>query len=712
MTKQPERRAAAGWRTELTALGLVLLAVAPLLVGRFYWQDDVTAEMMPTAAWLQRTLQAGQAGWWSPHLFGGYPGFGSGLTWYCYPPARWLLATFELTVAVRLLFGFHLWLLARGALGLAAELEFEPVAATALAAVSTLGGAVCGHHLHLNVIAAMGWTGPILWLAARLARRGATRFEVPLLAACLGLAALAGQPHYLWLAFLGGVLLSAAVKAPEVPARDVGRRWLAACELAVLLAAVQVLPMAEYALNYPRGAGSRFDFITYGSFGWRDLLRLCAPDLYGTPVTRSWQGLPGCYWEARAFVGTSFLLLALLAGWRRPTPAARAGRWLCWLTIILAPGKVNPVWKLLVWIPPFSLFRVPARFVWLGQLGLALLAAEGLVHLADAQRPAWRRRHPAWLLTLAPAGLAAAVGRLGLPAAAPTALAVAAALLVWGLACSPPARRRLLAWAVVLVGLADLGLSWHRFADTVPAGVYHAAPPAGRIVAASDNPVTLVLPGWTEVDHDFERSWRPNTATLWGAWTFNAYQGNPPTEAWRLGMKFTNPANGVQPAEWGVYSIGWVLADRRLPDQPDLRLASAEAGAALYQNLAARPLAYWVGRQWLSPHGLEVPAGEPVERVEVLDRQPTRWEIACHQPEAGYVVLAQSLYPGWSATVDGQAAPLVVAEHLYQAVAVPAGAHTVAFTFHSPAVAFGWWVSLLALIGWAVAVLAAARRRR
>ena len=62
----------------------------------------------------------------------------------------------------------------------------------------------------------------------------------------------------------------------------------------------------------------------------------------------------------------------------------------------------------------------------------------------------------------------------------------------------------------------------------------------------------------------------------------------------------------------------------------------------------------------------------------------------------------------WS--VDGQPAELRVADHGVVAVAVPAGLHTIALTYRSPAGGAGLVITVVALIG--VAVLAFVRPAR
>jgi hypothetical protein len=81
--------------------------------------------------------------------------------------------------------------------------------------------------------------------------------------------------------------------------------------------------------------------------------------------------------------------------------------------------------------------------------------------------------------------------------------------------------------------------------------------------------------------------------------------------------------------------------------------------------------------------------------------------LALYQPEQvvvdveaacpGWLVLTDSYYPGWRASLDGQPASIARADLLFRAVAVPAGAHRVEFVYDPLSFKLGAAISLLAL---------------
>jgi uncharacterized membrane protein YfhO len=85
-------------------------------------------------------------------------------------------------------------------------------------------------------------------------------------------------------------------------------------------------------------------------------------------------------------------------------------------------------------------------------------------------------------------------------------------------------------------------------------------------------------------------------------------------------------------------------------------------------------------------------------------------EIDTEASRRSLLVLTDSWFPGWKATVDGHAAPIERVDYLIRGVAVPAGAHRVEFSYAPASWRAGWILSLLALIGILAAALVGWRR--
>ena len=86
-----------------------------------------------------------------------------------------------------------------------------------------------------------------------------------------------------------------------------------------------------------------------------------------------------------------------------------------------------------------------------------------------------------------------------------------------------------------------------------------------------------------------------------------------------------------------------------------------------------------------------------VANVRIRDRQPERLAVSVEATLPTVVVLLQSYTRDWSATIDGQPAPILRANLYFQAVAVPAGTHQLSFTYAPSAVRIGVIITLAAI---------------
>ena len=82
----------------------------------------------------------------------------------------------------------------------------------------------------------------------------------------------------------------------------------------------------------------------------------------------------------------------------------------------------------------------------------------------------------------------------------------------------------------------------------------------------------------------------------------------------------------------------------------------------------------------LASDGPPLPRARP-GTVKIASYTTTSVRIEADSPDGGWVVLNDVWHPWWRASIDGAPAPLQRANVLFRAVQVPAGRHTVAFTF-------------------------------
>jgi hypothetical protein len=181
----------------------------------------------------------------------------------------------------------------------------------------------------------------------------------------------------------------------------------------------------------------------------------------------------------------------------------------------------------------------------------------------------------------------------------------------------------------------------------------------------------------------------------------------------------------------GLLGVSSLLQDPG--DKPLRGLRSVYEGpdARIYENPAALPRAFLVGSQRVvngadAARAAVTAAGFPARstavverpidgipsssgvaaagRAQITDYQREHVEIKTAAARRSVLVLTDSWFPGWKARVDGKPTPVERVDYVIRGVRVPAGAHTVEFTYEPASWRAGWTVSLLALL----AILAAA----
>src|SRR5437867_1721548 len=103
------------------------------------------------------------------------------------------------------------------------------------------------------------------------------------------------------------------------------------------------------------------------------------------------------------------------------------------------------------------------------------------------------------------------------------------------------------------------------------------------------------------------------------------------------------------------------------------------------------------------PLGTEVTSGPGRVTFLRVDEDTLRLAVAAQQN--AMLLLADEMYPGWSATVDGRPARIYRADYLFRAVFVPAGQHAVEFVYRPRSFRLGMLITFLATMGTVAALL-------
>jgi hypothetical protein len=177
---------------------------------------------------------------------------------------------------------------------------------------------------------------------------------------------------------------------------------------------------------------------------------------------------------------------------------------------------------------------------------------------------------------------------------------------------------------------------------------------------------------------------------------------------------------------------GQVVADAIRPTDDGLRLAYVD-DLMVYERTRALPRIRWAGEATVVRDKRErldlLASGEVADDVVVLSDEgppgagapadvdverdaPASIAVAVDAAGDGYLVVADSLQYGWVATVDGEPADLVDADHAGVAVRVPEGRHEVVLRHRPPGQQAGIAISAASVLALAGAWLWSERRWR
>jgi len=180
----------------------------------------------------------------------------------------------------------------------------------------------------------------------------------------------------------------------------------------------------------------------------------------------------------------------------------------------------------------------------------------------------------------------------------------------------------------------------------------------------------------------------------------------------------------------GLLGVTDLLQHRRDPPLAGFEAVYRGPDARVYRNPRELPRAFLVGGQAVEPDadaardrvtdpsfpvrtaavveqpvaGLGGPQTGRVGSARVIDYQDERVVVDTDADRRALLVLTDTWFPGWKATVDGKEVPIERVDYLIRGVPVPAGTHRVQFSYEPTSWRIGLILSLLALL----AVVAAA----
>jgi hypothetical protein len=620
--------------------------------------------------WYQYSARAvlgeGRLPLWDSHQLCGTPVLGLGYTAALYPPILLLFATLPPWSALQLHYAFHILLLGWG---LTAYLRRHGIGrlpagiATLIAVATVFRMPLLAGVDQPPFLASVAWIPAILLCWERAAERPGAR-AIGWLALALAAPWLPGYPDF---ALVIPVLLGVVALVS-----DTGRlrtrlaTLVVAWSLSIALVAIQLVPLAEVVAESPRAIKALHDV------RYRNIFAVLS-------------------WEHFAHIlsfrlGIAPVILALLGAW----PLTRLR--LAWLAaLVWSIFALNLPFRLLYLLPPYAGVRFPFGWSGASAVFLGILVACGLVGL-------WRRN--VWWARVLVGGLGVAAVAHGLAVVAgapgaPPGFRPAPGFRAPDLVLAAQRARQLRE----LIGEHDSGdrivserevTSGSTIRNRLPSLTGHSpsAPPR-RVVALLRHLELYDSIGLYRARAYPRLAADPHLAALLGV----GFAVLPPRHAQPLLAAGFSAVGSLPPND--------VVLHR--PALPRVRLvhrvieASGEAGtfAAVVDAAAGATGVAVVETGALSAPLVELAMGT-TEQVRVVRYEPERVEIDAVVAAPALLVLTDTFYPGWRATLDGVAVPILRADHAFRGLRLEAGRHRVVFFYAPDSVRAGAIISLAA----------------
>ncbi|MEX2301404.1 MAG: YfhO family protein [Bryobacterales bacterium] len=704
---------------------------------------DNANQVYPWTQFAAKALQNGDLPLWDTYAFSGRPFLGEmqtglfdplKLPLYLWPVSDTALlppaAIDWLMVFAHLLACWFMFLLAR-------EGGMPPFAAVVAAVAFGLGGFV-GNMRWPGMLDSALWLPLIflfVWKALRaVSWQGSTMFA-SLGGVCLGMAVLAGSLHIL---IADALFIAAAALFFGLTAKGLNpsaaRLWLrsgvVACltiGIGLLVGAVQLLPSLEYAGQSVRWVGAPEPMPSTAKIPY-DLLADEAALPANSLLALLLGGLPTGTAEYSPYQGILPLLLGLFAIWNR-----REHPWVLFLALVAglsffyARGSSSLLHGFAYATVPFlDKAREAGRFLYLTHFAVALLAGFGaqalLAKAAVASRsPAAFVRAVKWAtVLLAFAVTTAALVRADFPGHFFLSLVFLAA-----------------SYAVIALAAHGKSLGWLQFAAlaliVADLSAFHTPIKNKREESRlGTNSLEFVLNArplaefFHAQDGRFRINIEPeeirNLGDLYGVSAikgggattqtgYDAFLANVRVAMRLLNVRYTvtkRQPEGEEPVftlgDWRVYEHAnynprvWLAREVHFTSTPEDTYARInEAGFDLLREAMVAVESPPALEAFAAPQQ-EQEAGDE-DQVEIRAYGPGSMEIEVDAALPGLLIVSESFYPGWEASINGDPAALHRANGALMGVAVAKGPSVVTMRYSPQSFRLGAWITGLTLLG-------------
>ena len=650
------------------------------IANKFYYAQELKKNKIPI---------------WNPHIGMGFPTLAEGQTGVFFLPNLILFRFLPFVYAYNLNIVLTFILAAFGTYLFCRSLNLNKLASTFGGLIFVLGGFFVVHIPHLHLIQTATILPWLFWTTNEFLKERKIFFLLTL-SFFLSQQVFAGFPQ---LTFYSLVALFLYLIFRTFAMNKKFKLWIIFSIFVLLgltLSAIQILPTYELLKISIRESNPK-SVLTQFPYKVKNLLQFLDPYILGSPKNGSYPkwapGQWGIYWESVAYIGIIPLSLAIalilttLIKKSRLKKTVMIFSFLTLISILLALGNSSPLHPIFS-IPPFSIFRVPARFLLITQFALVVLAS---IYIQKINK------------------------------------------------------RKIITATVFLISTVNLFYIFYNYHPIGKTKDWFTEPETAKILRTENTQRIFTIghsnqwndffyQGWKDTNyyHFARNSLDQNSNLIFGLAQLGAYESIPPR---RSNLLKSIIERGIG-EEYNIASqsarilasvnVSHIISTLENKNQEFETISETEKYAdysfRILKNKTAPKRIFMTSRYNVVQTVGELTAkfGSPdfdptVEIIlekepnaqdlglsswdsKILAETPTNIRIKTESKGSGFLVLADSFYPGWVASIDRVKTPIYVANVNSRAILVPEGTHEIVYKYRPKSLLIGLSISTIAAL--------------
>ena len=461
------------------------------------------------------------------------------------------------------------------------------------------------------------------------------------------------------------------------------------------LSAIQILPSTELLNLSVRKGGFSSTYATSFSFPFRHFLTFLNPFFLGNPKEGTYPGYSDgtFFWENTAYIGIIPLILVLFSLFNlQRKKIVKIFFVILLISGLLMLGKFSPLY-LIYSLPPFNFFRVPSRFLLAFLVSGVILAAIGLEQSAILLTKRLKKKKLAEIII----------------------------------------------YCLSIFSIYHLFSVWHTYHLAEPSTQWLKAPETAQFLSLQAKPGKIISTNEYNLcaNYYLENGWRdkndylyfrntllPNISLLWNLSHFDIYVGNIQTKrfiyynslaAQEIKLDENKSLLNDQLKLLSLANVRYVISSVNIINSESLELIFEThenrenlPSFKIYENKNVLPRARMVyghrkvetveemqrtllskdfdpAREAILEKGItrtrEHENTRTKNQVEWVKDEDQEIEIEVETKSDGFLVLADSYYPGWKAFVNGKETEILAANLNQRAIQIEQGSHQVKFIY-------------------------------